>query len=190
MRGVCIIGSPNRKGSTAFLVNKVVEGMRAAGAKTQVYHLGDMNIGYCQGCRKCETTLRCVQRDDMDTLTKEIFASDVILLASPSYWGDVTGQMKVFIDRCTPLSNARTGRTPVPPGKRGIAVAIRAGKSKGENQRLLATMEHFFGHLGIQMTASLTAEQIEGLTNMLSKADKHEEAYCLGQRLVKYQREG
>ena len=185
MKAVCIIGSPNRKGSTAFLVNKIAEGMQAAGVETQIYYLGDMKIGYCQGCRKCEMTQTCFQRDDMDTLTEEIFASDIILLASPSYWGDVTGQMKVFIDRCTPLSNAKTGKTPVPPGKRGIGVAIRAGKSQAENQHLLATMEHYFGHLGIQMTASLTAEQIESLANMLSKADKHEEAHCLGKRLAK-----
>jgi len=126
----------------------------------------------------------------MDTLTEKIFASDIILLASPSYWGDVTGQMKVFIDRCTPLSNAKTGKTPVPPGKRGIGVAIRAGRSQAENQHLLATMEHYFGHLGIQMAASLTVEQVESLENMLAKTDRHEEAYCLGKRLAKHERAG
>lgn len=78
----------------------------------------------------------------MDGLLRDIFAADIVVLASPSYWGDVTGQMKVFIDRCLPVCNAKTGATPVPKGKIGIGVAIRAGHSQDENERLLGTFRH------------------------------------------------
>jgi multimeric flavodoxin WrbA len=106
-----------------------------------------------------------VQRDDMDRITADLLEADVVLIASPSYWGDVTGQLKVFIDRCLPLCNARTGSTPVPPGKVGIAVAIRAGTRRAENQHLIDTIEHYFGHLGIEPVARFTAEQIDAISD-------------------------
>lgn len=91
MKAICIIGSPRPDGSTALLVSNVVAGMATAGAQVRQYSLGLMRIGYCTGCRECEVTRLCVQRDDMDQLLSGILESDVVLLASPSYWGDVTG---------------------------------------------------------------------------------------------------
>jgi multimeric flavodoxin WrbA len=134
VRALCIIGSPRQDGSTAFIVGKMIEGMMERGVKVKRYHPGSLDINYCKGCHACEETRRCVQRDDMDMVVRDLFESDIVVMASPSYWGDVTGQLKVFIDRCMPLCNAKTGETEVPPGKIGVAVAVRAGQSKMENQ--------------------------------------------------------
>ncbi len=166
MKAICIVGSPNEQGSTAFLVRSVIDGMRAVGIDATMHVLGTMNIGYCDGCRVCETSRRCVLRDDMDLLLAGILESDIVLLASPSYWGDVTGQMKVFIDRSLPLCNAATGDTPVPTGKVGVAVATRAGSSQGETQHIVDTFEHYFGHLGISLVAVLTAEGVGRLADV------------------------
>jgi multimeric flavodoxin WrbA len=119
----------------------------------------------------------------MDRLLEGILESDIVLLASPSYWGDVTGQMKVFIDRSLPLCNAKTGETPVPPGKIGVAVAIRAGQSKGENRHIVDTFEHYFGHLGIKMVGSLTAEGIECLADIRNSGEEIKESFMLGRNI-------
>ena len=184
MRAICIVGSPRPDGSTARLVDVIIEGMRAAGIEARRHVLGELTIHYCQGCRECEVTLKCVQRDDMDTLLADILDSDIVLLASPSYWGDVTGQMKVFIDRSLPLCNAATGQTPVPPGKIGVAVAVRAGRSVGENQHIVDTFEHYFGHLGIEMRATLTAEGINSPSDLEHDPDILEEAASLGRNIL------
>ena len=184
MRAICIVGSPREDGSTAFLVDRIIEGMESSGIKAVRYVLGSLTIDYCQGCRECETTRRCVQRDDMDVLLEGILNSDIVLLASPSYWGDVTGQMKVFIDRSLPLCNAATGHTPVPPGKIGVAVAIRAGRSVEENQHILDTFEHYFGHLGIEMRATLTAEGIDALADLRLDLDLLEKARTVGETIL------
>lgn len=183
MRAICIIGSPNEQGSTAFLVERVMDGMRAVGIDATMHVLGAMRIGYCDGCRDCETSRRCVHRDDMDILLAGLLESDIVLLASPSYWGDVTGQMKVFIDRSLPLCNASSGDTPVPAGKVGIAVATRAGSSKGETQHIADTFEHYFGHLGITMVGVLTAEGIDSLADIEHDRVKISEARALGKGL-------
>lgn len=183
MKAICIVGSPREQGSTAFLVDRVIDGMRARGIEATVYVLGALRIGYCDGCRTCETSRKCVIRDDMDALLNGILEADIVLLASPSYWGDVTGQMKVFIDRSLPLCNASTGSTPVPPGKMGVAVATRAGSSRGETQHIVDTLEHYFGHLGIRMAATLTAEGVGCLADVESDQAKIQEARQLGMSL-------
>ena len=184
MKAICIVGSPRPDGSTAFLVDRIVEGMRAVGVEARRYVLGQLSIGYCLGCRECEATGICVQRDDMDTLLKGILDADIVLLASPSYWGDVSGQMKVFVDRSLPLCNAATGQTPVPAGKIGVAVAVRAGRSAGENQHIVATFEHYFGHLGIEMRATLTAEGINDPADLEHSPHIVEEATGLGKNIL------
>ncbi len=183
MKAICIVGSPNEQGSTAFLVRSIMDGMHAVGIDATMHVLGTMDIGYCDGCRECESSRRCVIRDDMDALLAGILESDIVLLASPSYWGDVTGQMKVFIDRSLPLCNASTGDTPVPAGKAGVAVATRAGSSKGETQHIVDTFEHYFGHLGISPVAVLTAEGVGCLADVEHDQAKIREGRELGMSL-------
>jgi len=183
MKALCIIGSPKTNGSTARLVDRVIEGMESQNIKVSRYFLDEMNINYCKGCEKCEINRKCVQMDDMNILIDEIYESNIIILASPSYWGDVTGQMKTFIDRSLPLCNAKTGETPVPKGKFGVAVAVRAGNSKEENQHIVDTFKHYFGHLEIQPIAALTAEGIRSIDDIEIDQTKLEEAFNLGRKL-------
>jgi len=179
-KALCIVGSPREKGSTAFIVDKMIAGMAERGVDVKRYGLGSLSINYCKGCHACEETRRCVQRDDMDVVVADLFESDIVVVASPSFWGDVTGQLKVFIDRCNPLCDAKTGETPVPPGKIGVAVAIRAGQSLTENQHIVDTIEHFFGHLGIKLAGRYTLEGVEQPADLEGKAEKIQEAYELG----------
>jgi multimeric flavodoxin WrbA len=146
--------------------------------------LSKMNIHFCTGCEQCEDDRESVQTDDMTILIDEIMQSDIILSASPSYWGDVTGQMKVFIDRSLPLCNAKTGITPVPPGKVGVSVALRAESSISENQHIIDAFEHYFGHLGIKPIARLTAENVGELPDLKKMHSKLKEAYDLGCSLI------
>jgi multimeric flavodoxin WrbA len=58
VRAVCIIGSPRENGSTAFIVDQIVAGMREQGAEVICYALGTLSVGYCRGCRTCEQSGR------------------------------------------------------------------------------------------------------------------------------------
>jgi multimeric flavodoxin WrbA len=183
MKALCVIGSPREDGSTALVVDKMIEGMLERGVDVARYGLGSLRINYCKGCHVCEETRRCVQRDDVDVIMEDLFESDIVVVASPSYWGDVTGQLKVFIDRCNPLCNAKTGETVVPPGKIGVAVAIRAGQSVTENQHIVDTIAHFFGHLGIKLVGRYTLEGVEQPADLRRRPEKMHEAYELGLRI-------
>jgi len=179
MKAVLINGSPKSNGSTALLIETVASGMKDAGIQTNLFNLSQMNINYCQGCYACLSSKICIQQDDMKLLIDNVLRSDILVMASPSYWGDVTAQMKTFIDRSLPLCDTK-GKTIVPPGKKGISIAVRAGQSEAEALKLVGTFEHYMGHLGIKPALSITATGIDCIDDLKAKAYILESAYSAG----------
>jgi len=61
-----------------------------------------MDITPCGGCGACQSnrSFECVHRDDMDTLYPLLRECNALVLASPIYFFNMSGQMKTFIDRC------------------------------------------------------------------------------------------
>ena len=110
MKALCIIGSPNNNGSTAYIVDKIIEGMNECGIISTRYCLGNQKINYCLGCKKCYEKGICIQHDDMDLIIEDLKESDIVVIGTPDYWGYVTGHLKVFFDRCTPYANTNDNR--------------------------------------------------------------------------------
>ncbi len=95
--GIC--GSPHRNGNTARLIRKVLEGAQSIGAKTQFFSLGDKKLLFCAACYKCVEHGHCVIKDDLDEIRKMMLECDGIVIGSPTYNREITGQMKTFFDR-------------------------------------------------------------------------------------------
>ena len=147
--------SPVRDGATAEIVRIAAERLKGA-MEVHTACIDDYRFGFCRGCRSCHATARCILGDDgVEALMGEFARAEVILCVSPSYWADVPGQFKAFIDRCTPWCNTHEPHRRLPPGKQGYAMALRTGPGMKECQRITATIEHFYGHLEIQCCGSL-----------------------------------
>ena len=82
-----LFGGPHKKGNTATLLEKVLEGARSAGHETFRFDVADMTIHPCKGCMSCKKPKAegCVQRDDMGQIADAVKAADVLILASPMY---------------------------------------------------------------------------------------------------------
>ena len=107
MRIFAVNGSPRKsKGNTERILKPFLDGAREAGADIELIYIQEKKIKPCLGCNKCwlKTPGRCFQKDDMPGLISIARESEVIVLASPIYVGGVTGQMKTFLDRMTPVS--------------------------------------------------------------------------------------
>lgn len=103
MKNVLIISaSPRKNGNSDILCDRFAEGARERGHNTEKVFLASKNIGYCRGCGVCNSTHKCVQKDDMSELLDKMVAADVIVLATPVYFYTMDGQMKTFIDRTVP----------------------------------------------------------------------------------------
>ena len=110
-------------------------------------------------------------QDGVQALMAEFDRADVIVCVSPSYWADVPGQFKAFIDRCTPWCNTHQPHAALRPGKRGYAVALRTGPGMKECERILDTLEHFYGHLEIERRGRLGLCGVENRRDATAKAD-------------------
>ena len=103
-------GSPRaEKGNTHFMVKAFIEGAEKAGAVTNNIFLSKKKINPCMGCFTCwlKTPGICVFKDDMPALLSEVLTSDIIVFAFPLYVDNVSGQMKIFMDRLMTLADPR-----------------------------------------------------------------------------------
>ena len=98
---VILNGSPRRKGNTSALVKAFTEGAKSAGHTVTEFFLDSMNIHGCKGCfgEHSSKECPCVQRDDMNKIYPVVRECDVIVLASPLYYWNMSGQIRTAIDR-------------------------------------------------------------------------------------------
>lgn len=184
MKVISILGSPNAHGNTATILNETERPFKERGDVVIRYCLRDCRINYCLGCKLCFPEGQCGQNDDVQTIINDLFESNLVIVSSPSYWGDVTGQMKVFIDRCTPYCNVRHMNHLSEIKIKGVAIAVRAGRTKKENENLVSTIEHFLGHLNIPLVANFTVEGVDAAEDLKSKPEILCAAYDFGKRII------
>ena len=98
---VILNGSPRKNGNTSTLVKSFTEGAEASGNMVTEFFLDSMNIHGCKGCFGGHSSkdCPCVQKDDMDQIYPTVRDCDVIVLASPLYYWNMSGQLRTAIDR-------------------------------------------------------------------------------------------
>jgi multimeric flavodoxin WrbA len=104
MKIIALNGSPRKKWNTAILLQKALEGAVSQGAKAELIHLYDLNYKGCISCFACKTLGgksygKCIVQDDLTPIFSRIEQADAILMGSPIYWGDISGEMKSFLER-------------------------------------------------------------------------------------------
>ena len=102
MKVLAINGSARRKGNTQILIDTTLAPLREAGHECEVISLAGLNIGGCTACAACkrEKDRACHGRsDDLNPLMEKVWEADALIVASPTYFADVTTEVKAFIDR-------------------------------------------------------------------------------------------
>lgn len=184
MKATCILGSPKSNGNTANILKEILYALEEQDIEVVKYCLSEETINYCTGCKSCYIDGKCIHNDDVQKIIDDMIQSEIVILASPSYWGDVTGQMKVFIDRCTPFSNTNSASLFKPDKIKGIAVAVRAGQNKKENENLVQTFEHFLSHLNIPLISNFTVEGINTSQDLENTPEILKMAYDFGRSII------
>ena len=94
-----INGSPRRGGNTDILLRRLLEGAEAGGADTDIIVLNDLKFVPCQECARVREDGTCKVQDDMQTVYEKVTAADAVVLASPIFFGSLSAQTKMMIDR-------------------------------------------------------------------------------------------
>ncbi len=153
--------SPVRTGATNRICKLVEENVSVENNTVKSVCIDDYKIALCKGCRSCHNTAKCVMSDDTEVLMNEFSWADKVVCVAPSYWADVPGQFKVFIDRCTPWCNTHEPYAKIPSGKKGYSIALRTGPNMKELEKVIGSIEHFYGHLEIECVGKLGLVSIE-----------------------------
>jgi multimeric flavodoxin WrbA len=142
MKVLVLHGSPRTIHSqTRRLAGFVLEGAAEAGAETEMIDLADLQITPCTACESCTLTGTCVYQDDVAGILSHMTEADGIVLGSPVYVDNVTGQMKVFVDRLADAIHYQ-----VLTGKYGCTV-VTTHESGGND--VVAYLNHVLNYLGI-----------------------------------------
>jgi multimeric flavodoxin WrbA len=100
MKIACLLGSPRTEGNSSTIARRFLKTAEMLGAETTAYELNQRTYRGCQACYACKTKLdRCVLKDDMAEVLDAVKAADVVVLASPVYYGEISSQLKGFMDR-------------------------------------------------------------------------------------------
>ena len=104
MKVIGINGSPRKTWNTATLLEKALEGAASQGAETGLVHLYDLDFTGCTSCFACKlrggkSYGQCAVQDDLSPVLDSIPGADALVLGSPIYFGDVTGEMRSFLER-------------------------------------------------------------------------------------------
>lgn len=141
MRVLAFNASPKPDGNTAILLGTVLSELKKEGIDTELIHIGGRPLRGCTACGQCSKTMdaRCALPDDgINGWIARIKEADGIILGSPTYFADITSEMKAFIDRVGYVCRANNNLL-----QRKIGAAVIAVRRCG-SIHAFDTINHFF----------------------------------------------
>jgi multimeric flavodoxin WrbA len=141
MKVMAFNGSARKDGNTAILINYVLNEIQKEGIETEHLQLAGQKIQGCKACYKCFENKdgRCVFKDDiLNTCVEKMAEADGIILGSPTYFTDVSTEMKALIDRGGFVSKANGDIL-----QRKLGAAVVAMRRAG-SIHTFDTLNHFF----------------------------------------------
>ena len=149
MKIAILNGSP-REANTAAMVKAFAEAAQSAGHEVEVLHVGKMKIAGCLGCEYCHNKGegKCIQNDDMAKVMPAYLESDMIVLASPIYYFDMTAQLSAAIQRVYCIGK---------PAKATKAALLLSSASPNPYDGAIASYKAMMAYMGLEDTGIITA---------------------------------
>jgi len=163
-------GSPRKKGNTNFLLSTFMEAAEKKGARTYTIDVTKKNILPCKEYTVCEKKGFCPIDDDVrDEIYPWLRRADVVVVATPIFFYNMSAQLKAVIDRCQMFWARKYKLKLKDPGanmRRGFLLSVGATKGKNLFEGLQLTTQYFFDAIWAKFEGSLTYRGIEGPTDM------------------------
>jgi len=138
MKNILLISGSPRKGNTEFILSSIYKAVKG---EKELILLRNKKIGYCSGCLYCEKHNACSINDGMREIYEKIRKADVIIIGTPNYFDNVTGILKVFMDRTNPFYNG--GSTSELTGKKLVTIVVGGGKIKNSKRVGETALKYF-----------------------------------------------
>lgn len=116
MKITVINGSPKgRESNTNLMIDAILKGAQEVGAETTTIFLAEKEIKHCKGCFSCwfVTPGQCSMKDDMSDILSLGEGTDILVLATPLRYGNISGMLQGFIERMIVLCNPYFEKDPI-----------------------------------------------------------------------------
>jgi multimeric flavodoxin WrbA len=184
MKIVAVLGSPRPKGNSALMAEAFLQTARERGADVEVYLLNKMEIKGCQGCGKCKADSEvCVVEDDLQPVYESIRGADILVMASPVYFGDLSAQLKCFWDRTYAWFNPDF-TTRLAPGKKSIMLLAQGAPAEEMFDDIHPRYERWLKMFGFAGNFVVRAVGVQGAGEVKDKPEPLEQARKLARELV------
>lgn len=135
MRIAVVNGSPRPGGNSDLTVRAFCAEAEKLGGNVNTYVLNNLDYRGCQGCHACKNGKdHCVLQDELSAVLDDIQTTDLVVMATPVYWGDVTAQFKGFLDRLFSLIKPdfmdRPDKHRLTPGKKLVFILVQGGEEE------------------------------------------------------------
>ena len=186
---LAISGSPRRKGNTATLLDRAVQGAVDAGARVEKIVLRDLKMSPCLEIYGCKETGRCIIQDDFQKVYDQLLACRGLILASPIFFYTVSAHVKILMDRCQSLWVKKYWIDKIPFGKwepirKGLFISVGATTGKKLFDGTLLTINYFFDTLDMELWKSLLYRGLDFEGDVLKHPEYLQEAYRAGQEFT------
>lgn len=180
-----INGSPRIGGNTDILLDRVLEGAVRQGVCAEKVILNDLKFCPCQECEDIKEDSLCVIDDDWHQVYKRIENADAIILASPIFFGSISAQSKMMIDRfqCVWRAKYILKRDIFNRRKKGGFISVQAGARKDFFDNAKSIVKNFFAVINADYKEELFCPGIEEKADILRYPDILKKAFELGQRV-------
>ena len=141
MKVIAFNGSARKDGNTAILINQVFSELEKQDIETEMIQFSGQIIRGCIACYKCfeNKDQRCNLKDDLvNDCIEKMLQADGIILASPTYFADISSELKALIDRAGLVAKANSDMF-----KRKVGAAIVAVR-RGGSIHAYDSINHFF----------------------------------------------
>lgn len=152
MKIIAINGS-HRKGNIEFMLGLILDSAKGHGAETELIELRKKKISFCgAGDDCCPKTKECNIKDDVPEIERKLEEADILILASPAYFSNVSARMKNFMDRCNPYWFNKKLK-----GKKVFLLGV-GGSGDSSINKMLDIMKEFARILGMELIGTYYAK--------------------------------
>ena len=151
MKTIILNGSPRKDRNTALLLKSAQRGAESAGAETEYIELFDLKYTGCRSCLACKRKgvpepCRCYFQDELTPVLERIWRSDRLIMGSPIYFGEPTGQLRMVLERAVFPALSYNSFSTVFKGKVDVDVFLTMNAPEAAYEKLYrAKMEEYFG---------------------------------------------
>lgn len=176
MNIIALMGSPRINSNTDILTDEMIKAAKENGHDVKKYYVCDLDISGCRGCENCAGGNDCIIKDDAYRITHEIAESEGLIIATPIYYGQMTGQLKILIDRLYAITNNPFIRL---SGKVAMIFTHLGPEGYYDSYIELTKIQPFQMNMHYQILDIL---DVGSLGSVYNQPDKIQEAYKIGKK--------